>query len=439
MLLFIVFIFLHFILLQQIKDSISKFVLWSFFLVWSGAIILSQFGFYGLDIPKDRTILYVSIHLITFYAGFFIVNQKSTKHKLNLQKIDSKLGESIFKIIDNKYFLSLFGVLFLYVFSLYLKLRAFLAVSQSLGDARNAFYEGNFYGPYYELINNFLLTPISCVLMFAWGYMTIKKRNILWVLIGVFLFLNFSLSGGRLGYFKIFITLVFVWQIFSYGRKLVSLFSKRSLLIISLGIGVYLLTVFITSARLGGVSSSQQFEKEYVEETNKHMVTYFVGPVVAFDYALENNYVSKNRGYKYGALTFSSIEEILYIGVLRLNRDYKRPISEYSKLIQHDLILIGDGITWNALFTWCLYFYLDLGVAGLILFPFIFGIMIRKLIFYCYKNPNLYSLSILCFFYVDLMISVMKYSWQSFALIVMLLFFFYMSNKSKNKRLIALK
>ena len=439
MLLFIAFIILHFVLLQQIKDSISKFVLWSFFLVWSVAIIISQFGFYGLNIPKDRTILYISIHLLSFYAGFFIVNQKKSNQKLHLKEIESSLENRAFKIVYNKFFLALLAVLLLYVISLYLKMQALLAVTQSLGEVRNAYFEENLFGPYYYFINLFVLTPVSCLLLFVWGYMTLKKKNILWVVIGLFLFLYFSLGGGRIGYFKIFISLVLVWQIFSGGhKKRIRVFDRRTLYIGALGVALYFLIIFTTAARMGNVSGNQSFADEYVEETNTQLLSYYVGPIAAFDYALENDYVSKNGGYKYGALTFSSIEEILYIGVLRLNRDYKRPISEYSKLIQHNIIWIGDGITWNALFTWCLYFYLDLGVAGLILFPFIFGIIIRKIIFYCYNNPNLYSLSILCFFYVDLMISVLKYSWQSFSLILMLVFFFYMSNKSR-KRIIVTK
>lgn len=434
MLLYAVFILLHFILLGQIKDRISRFAIWSYFLVWSASIILSQFGLYGLNIPDNRTITYVSIHLISFYLGYILIGRDYVKNYLHYEQIELSLDNSVKTILSNKIFWALFAILFLYVTSLYAKMRAFLMVTQSLGEVRTAFYQEDFYGPYFYYINLLVLTPISCILLFLWGYMTIKKRNIPWILIGLYLLMFFSLGGGRLGYFKIFMGVVFVWQFLFYGRNLFKqLFSRRFLFLASLTVALYFLIVYTTSARMGNVSAANSFEEDYVEQTNTQLVSYFVGPLVAFDYALNDDYTSKIGGYKYGALTFASVEELLYIGVLRLDRQYHRPIEKYVDQTQNNYVWIGKQTTWNALYTWCLYFYCDFGIVGLILFPFIFGLMFRKLIFYCCRRPNMYSISLLCFFYVDIILSVMKYSWQSFTILLMILLYIYMSNRSKTK------
>ena len=430
MLIYFIFVLLFFGFLHLIKDSVSRIFIWSFCAVWSGTIILSQFGFYGLYIPSNLTISLVSVHLMSFCAGFLLVREKNKPNTFSIHHVSSHINDYIKEIVHNKYFLALFFILLVYVFTLYRKLNALIMFTDSLGEVRGRFYEENIYGPYYTMLNKFILYPFSSILLFAWGYMTLKSRNIYWLIFGIFLFLYFSLSGGRFGYMRIFISFIFAWQLLGEGvSRIHHFFSKKTIWIAAISVAVYFLMVFMTNARLGYYTEAQSFDKENIEKGNIHMVSYYVGPIIALDHAITHDYPSKMGGYKYGALTFSSLEEFFAMFAFKLQPGYQRPILDYIRVVQDVKIDVGPS-TWNALYTWCLFFYCDFGVIGFVIFPFLFGLFYRKVIFYCSNTANIYSLSLLCFIFVDLVLTPIKFGWQSYTILLMMLFFYYMSNRT---------
>lgn len=427
-------VFLIFVSTQKrIKDPISKVFIWTFFILWVVQGVLSQFGIYDNYIPKARTIVLVSIHLLFFYMGF---NKNSIK--LDVNKGNSRnslvyLREQENRICKNPVFILILLLSFLYVISIFSKYLGAILFAQSISDARADNQLQELYGNAYYYINMLVLVPMATITTFLFAFKTFEKRDWMWLVMGLFLLMYKSLGGGRLGFLNIFIAIVFVGIYLTIQTKKDGSFIKRYsrfLIMGVLAIGLYFLIGLVTAGRKGDVSMSKHAFEENQETTNMHFYNYYVTPLVAFDYSINNNLVEKQGGFHYGALTFNCVEEAFYIVLHKLGFNYNRPIAEYGDLIQENYINLGS-MNWNALYTWCNFFYFDLGVFGLILFPFLIGLLVRKIINYFYKKSNVFSASLLVLAYYVITMSMVSFYFSGFSSFFTLILLLFLSNKSE--------
>lgn len=437
MVLFVVFIFFYIIVRKKILDVVSKFFIDTFVLIWSLSIILSQTGALKLAIPQDSTLMIVSLHLFSFVIGFLSVKINWGKNvRYGVEKmitIDNQIRIGVDKVISNKLFLAIFLISFVYVIHLGAKFYATLILLQTMKDVRSSFYEGELYGPAFTLLNPYILYPLSTFLLFLFGYMTIFKRNWLWSLIGVYLFVYYSLGGGRLDYVRMLISIIFCAFclrafIRHTGKNVLQKYQYHIITGVTF-IVLYVLIVLITAARYGDVGANQQVFADNRSEGNEQIYLYFVGPIVAFDYSVEKDLVSNIGGYKMGALTFASVEEVLYVIANKVGVPWRRPINDYGNLFQEETIEIGDGVSWNALYTWCNYFYCDMGIIGILLLPAIIGFFFRHAIKYFYYHTNIYSASLILLLFISLSFSIIQYPMGSSAFLICVLMLLFFSNK----------
>lgn len=434
MLLLIISFVLFIILLRLIKDAVSRIVFFSFGGIWYLASLLSLFGIDGINIPGDWTLSLISFHLIFFYLGFITLNNKANNNR-HTPFTNRTLSESISRITESKVFICLFILVAIYVVQLFARYWSRVLILSSMGDVRSELYSGELFGPHHPDIDSFILTPLSWVLCVVLAYLVKNKRYMYALFIAFYLIVYYSLGGGRFGYFKILLTFIFVSAALlmphSKGGK--SAFSngfwKKTMLLI---IVFYVAIVFTTAGRMGDVGFSRKIFEENVEATSNEMVAYFVGPIAAFDNTITNG-VSSIGGYKGGGLTLSSIDMLWYAISHRIGINYKRALEAYTDVRQYQYISIGYGHDrWNALYTWCDYFYCDLGLLGVILFPFFWGGIMRATIVYYYRKPNVYSASILVFFYTLICFSIFMYLFNQLGILFGICVLFFLSSKSRN-------
>lgn len=409
-------------------DSISKKFLLSYAAVWFLALLLSTNGAAGLNIPDDNTVVLLIAHLFMFLFGF-----KTTKIKsCNTQAFTDTLRFSVDKFLDNKIFNYILIACLLYVLSMFAVFYKTVLVMQSLADVRTEFYEGDLYGSMYGLINTFILTPLDYVLFPLFGYMCIRRRNWQWGLAAIYLLVHSSLAGGRLGYIRIFLGIIFfvfcLSDISRHGKN-----RKNILIMAFASIAVYLLIIFTSAGRSGSVGFDMATLREGQEVANEHITSYTSGPIAAFDYALSNDYVQKVGGYKHGGLIFTTVEGLFYTLVGRLGITYERPITPVVEVLQNQPIDIGASNYWNALYTSCIYYYLDFGILGVIVLPFIIGLLFRYSIKRYYLDSNVYSFILVGYVFLKLIFSIIQFNFTNFSELLLVCMLVYMSEKKRNR------
>jgi len=106
--------------------------------------------------------------------------------------------------------------------------------------------------------------------------------------------------------------------------------------------------------------------------------------------------------------------------------------------LQTDYIYIGQDIEFNYAYTNVLYFYLDFGIPGIIVFSFLWGYFIRRMIFLFYQRLDMYMTILLCYLYSIIFLSVFTWKFidmDSFLVISFLLILSRRSFKTNSLRL----
>lgn len=371
----------------------SKRILTLFIVLWFSVLIITQFGIYGLPVPKTYTVVLLLISVFSFIMGF-------CSYRCNYGRVALGVDcmRQVSRIMNNRIFIVIIIAVVLYLFSL-----AGIYFEQiqvmSLSEIRTSYYSGSdsIYGRFFGLINHYLLIPFTGILAALFGYGVIFRRDWKLLVIFVLLLVYSMLGGGRFGYLLHFIIpAIFAGYVFR-GEK-IKLKPKRILSMIIVAVTVFLIFVMITGARRGGADM-----KDAVELTVKDVLTYANGPVVAFEYSIEHDYPQMIGGYGYGRLTLHAIDDFFVIGLGTLSgvdREYFKPPFDILVDIKQDTpITLGTNFRWNALYTWNLFFYNDLGVLGMIIFPFLIGRIARYVIceFYKYRNFGIFIVALFLF------------------------------------------
>lgn len=413
-------------------DTLSKRILIPYALIWFISLALSTMGINGLYVPEDSTIYLLVAHLFMFLLGFSIKKSK----RIRMNPLTESLVESIELLIRKRWFQLIILICMLYSLSLFAIYWRAVAIMQSLGELRDEFYDGNLYGPLYTILNTFFLAPFDYFLYPIFGYMCIKKRNWLWMAMFVYLMAHASLSGGRFGYVRILLGVGFV--AFCLFSQLSKQYKKRmvALIIVAAVLG-YGLVVVTSGARKGYIGLDKESIEAGIEVANEHLISYTSGPITAFDYALNNNYIKQVGGYKYGGLVSSSIINFIYMTVSRFGIEFRQPIEVVAHLLQDNLIYIGlDELYWNALFTSCMYYYFDFGIIGVLLIPLILGRLISLCVTFYFRDSNVFSLALVSFVFIKMIFSIVQYNFTPCGEFILVFLLYCLSKK---KRKISLK
>lgn len=412
---------------KQIQDRPSKLMLDAYVGYWTIAIILSIIRIGGLYEVGDYTYFIIIISLFSFIVGFcFVSIPVSLSNDVVLW---NQTTFNIERIIKNKMFLIILGCVCIYVYKTLIVFFNAVLFSQSLGEVRTEFYSGELYGSVFNQVNAFVLTPFSIISTPIFAYLIFFKRNWVCCLLGFFLFGYESLGGGRIGYIRIFIAIIFVLCILLNTQQI---YKKKFHRFISVtGISLFALLALLTTLRtVGYKDSADSGIKESINGLIEHICSYTAGPIVAFDYSLNHDYEGQIGGLKYGQLTFSAPIGAINLFTSRLGFTFPMALHDLVEIKQNKQIQVSEKITYfNALYTSNLFFYYDLGVLGVILFPFLLGFTIRKLIKRMYiKKAALNMIIIVSWCFYVMLFSVMDYKLVNPYVILTLFILYYFNS-----------
>lgn len=428
---FVLFIscFMFFFINRQHIDLPSKRILLLYSFYWLISLFFSTLGLYGFNTPKLTTVFCMLCSCMMLTIGFLSV--KVPVVSVNLK--DSKLVNSVSSLMKNKFFIAVVIILLLYSFSLFYKYYQFIS-SGNLYEVRSLYYASqneNMYGLLFPQVNYYILKPVTLIFSSLFGFSILYNRSKITVVLFIFIFILSSLGGGRLDYFRYLIFPLLLFGLCFHYKKIKMTLSRSCYLVIACA-SVFLLLSVVGAGRRGHMEFDMESLNVGIEMTTEHLMSYSYGPIVAFDYALENNYVDKIGGYACGALTFNAFNEFLVKICNNIGVNYGSVFSDFVNLKQDVWIpLSGQHYdqSWNALFTWNLFFFMDFGILGILILPFLYGVLIRKAILLFMANQNIYSMILLYILFLYLILSVLDFNLVTFPIGFLLLFLWYKAKK----------
>ena len=384
----------------------SRLILTSFSLFWFISIFLSIIQVGGLFEVSGYTYFILYVNIFFFSLGFFSIKLTNSQCTfLTKDYVENRIEH----IIHNKLFIFLVIFVCIYVYSLLIVFFEALASSMSMSDIRTDFFSGELYGPLFAQIDAFVLSPLVILSTPVFSFLIFYRRNFVCLLLFFFLFGYESLSGGRFGYVRIILAVVFMLIIVLRSYKIEPVRFKRFFMLFFISLS--LLLAVITVSRTSEERKVDADIEESINSTLGHLGVYTAGPVVALDHAIKFNYVDRIGGFQYGALTLSGVTSVVNLFTSRLGFVFDLPLEKkLMKIKQLEQISVSNSFTsFNALYTAILYFYCDLHLLGVILFPFIFGCITRYVIkkFYIYQSFCL--LALISWLYYVIIFSVVDF------------------------------
>lgn len=366
----------------NLNNIIYRNMILVFLTFWGTMLILSNFNPFNIYDVSNRTYFLLLLFVISFSAG--ALSSKSLK--CNVQSNNSiNFNHLIEMLIVNKLFIfiiTLLDIVLLYLFIKEQSILAYYSVAEMRVNLDELLYEGN---SFLGLTRNMIIVPITPVVTFLGTYLLMynRKYKIPLILVLFFVIISALLGGSREGILKIAVYCVFMiickdcFTLKGYHKKAIWPMLIKFIPILAL---VLIVMSNMTAQREFNINGfSWNGVVLGAESLSKHFVTYCVGPFRALDYSLENEYLETVGGYKYGGCTLGFIDGMLSLILNALGINHVASYKELTSLLQDNWISIGGGESFNFAYTAAIFHYIDLGLLGVCLFPFIFGRIIARI------------------------------------------------------------
>lgn len=396
MLIIVIFIFLLQVLhiKRFIKDSLSRLFLYSYTIYWNVSLIISFFRPYGMASNNDNTYIILLLGMLSFYIGFSTFGNVHSINRFNNNNL--LLFNYTDKLVRNKVILSIYAVCSLFALSYARN----ALVAAELNDGAIMFenrleliFGGSAFG---SLLYNYVLIPMfyfTLTLLSLTLFHRSRKYIPFYVLSCIFLVSYTILAGGRSVFVIMMMYLVITYISLKSLKKRIRIPKKQIGFGFILGILVFIGMSLQTGYRkTGSYSFSGDDIVSSVSDMGEMFMVYSVIPIRLFDVALEND-VPEKFGMQYGRATIAGTDEIVCGLIKRITGDKPWSTAEIVKYTQDTWIRIIPG-TWgyNYCYTALFYNYIDFGIAGVIILPFIFGFILRYYVFQFLRYRSLPSL-----------------------------------------------
>lgn len=398
MLLIIIISYLLLIIIIRIaiNDIISKKLLIVYISYWCLSLFLCALNFKGYYEVEDETYFLLLAHLFMFLIGFIVIRPAS-KYKSIKCDLDTS------KLLGNYLFLGIFIVFFIYVASAFIRQRGVIALYGVSGIRGDDFYElvipkgqFSFFSTIITSFNHFSICMMYYLLFF----------NRRWLYISFFFAFSllFALLGGGRNQFMIFIYYAvsmyivkdFVKSSIRGNVSKYRLSNKQKYLFCSIIFSAIVGMSYFTSLRNYNYTISSDTLLDGFYDTSEVFVTYSVGPIVAFDRGIKME--KFNKEHFWGAATFCGFEQLAYKSFFKyIFPNYKISYDNVTGYIQHNRISISKNSTWNYAYTSCFYYFCDFGTWGILIMPFLLGLVSRCIINVMEKNLNIFTLALFLF------------------------------------------
>lgn len=397
------FIFSVFII-RLIPDRISKFIIYSFTLYWYISLAISTFQPMKYYEVSTKTYLILLLGVLSFIFGFTYL-----KPKTNTKNIEhNNLLKSIDNILSNKIVIICILFLTIYLFSF---AQQTLAASFLSGKAARATGDDTIYID--NTLFSFIYTTVAFP-VFHW-VMTVmpvcifnfEKKYILPVIIFILFIISFIIiNAGRSSFMIMLLYILIIYYINKNGHIKIS-FKNVIGLVLLLTIVLSGISAMTNFRDYGTFKMDKQSFTENINDTKERILSYSVLPIVLFDRSLKEDYMNKFDGPLLGKATFAGPE--LYIGnVIKkyIYPEYKTANDVVISYVQDNYFNISPTSQANFAYTGIFYHYLDFGIIGVVILPFLFGLFFRTIIFSLYQQTNLALLALIGFLYFIMMYSV---------------------------------
>lgn len=425
LILLIVFLILVFYLSRNNQNVICKRSNVVLLSMWSVALILSvnnPFHLYPVSFP---TYLLLLLFLLSFTCGFSLTNNIAT-----IGDSDNGDSESAIAFIErlalNKFFLAILAFCDIYLFFLFMRYASTLAL-MSAADVRSEgmqgiLFEGN---TLMGLSFNWLVVPMTFFADIFIAYLVLFKRKLFPILLYLpCVIITPYINGSRAGFLHPIIMLCFFCACcpFLWRNIKTKNYLKRFIpIIVFVLVGLSVIS-FMTTQRY---DKTEKLSVESImmgyEKTSEQFVTYLIGPFRAFDYALENDYKEQLGGSTFGRSTLGFLDSTIEFILEHLGIKYERANSAIYAKLQNDWIFIpfGFNFAYTALFN----FYMDFGILGIAIIPFLLGLLYKKICNSYAETHNPITLMLLMYlFYVffDMFFTWRMYKMQSMVILIWL-------------------
>lgn len=412
---------------SQTVDKIAKKLFIIYMIWWIVPVSLSDLGLEGLYHVTNWSMCLQLLHLFAFTLGVLCYKKRKKCLYVNKKDVDYSLEKQLLNVIGNKYFIGILIISLIIVIQFFVIYQAQVAYLGAASLARSAYYEGELFGPLFYYIDGLLLRPVNFICLTLFGYAIFKKRNWVCLLMGTYLVLKASLNASRFEITYIIFAVIFMNMVIVKKN-----ITKRIPMLLVAGLVFYIGISYTTAIRHGFFDfTAESIYENGMKLTNEQLITYDVGAQVAFNYALEHDYLGKMGGYSYGGITFCSFTNFINFITARLGLTVNQAIEDYAELAQNHIIWVSDVTEHNALYTSSLIYYLDAGVIGIILFPFIFGMCFHYLIRKTQDTGSVWICIMSCVFYVQMLKSAMNWGFTSAFDFMFLLFVLFMVTRKK--------
>lgn len=388
------FLLLGIICLNKIYKSF--YLLFNFF--WLSISILSYIMPTGNRIINSETYILIFLFLLFINTGYIFSNLFFHKNKAKV--LNEKL--SIDSLIKTKWIKLYLIICFIILIYYGLKYTSLLSIYKGV-DARNMrFFVGSLFNSTLELLfYNYIVTPskyLSCFLISFYIYTGSIKLNKIIPLI-LIVFLSSYIGGGR---FIIVYLMFSIITVLILNKKTINI--NNSILIMNRkNIKIYIVVMFFILLSLGTMIYMTSFRNnvytlssneisKFGEVLYKQVIDYNVGPIGALDYALDIGMLTNNN-YFGRAVLFPFIEDFFQFSLGYLGISFTSVHMAIAEVLNQE-ILIGTT-TFNALFSALYWFYCDLGMIGIVIYSFSFGIIVEYVIYLFLKYRSIFALGIL--------------------------------------------
>ena len=435
----IVFAILLWIVRISVANSVMRSVMYVYLGYWALSILVSLTNPYGFYIVSDKTYALLLINVIAFTAGVLVYGNKGTTAVKSTQLKNVQFD--IEHIIDSKLFMAILIISDIILIVLYMRFAALLA-SYSAVEVRteaDLLFEGS---SFLSLTYNLFLNPFCSIVMFLASYLIIfnRKKILPLLLMILFVYIYSEVTVSRLSFFRLFLCVIFILfcrSIFARTVHRRRRFSVGSFLgVISSVIIVFSILAFMTAQRNHGVNSfSFQAVSIGADDLLHDFASYSVGPFRAFDYAINADYISEFGGLQYGRSTLGFIDCFFELILRRVGVNYHSSYSKVIDLLQNEWIDIGGGSTFNFAYTAVFTHYIDLGYVGVILFPFLFGLIFHYFVRQFEKSQSTAILILLSYLFFVAVFTVFNWRLDRHNSTFLFIYLYFM-NKLINRKMV---
>lgn len=418
-----------------IKDKISKCLICIYVTYWCVSLFICRINPYEFYQVSDKSYFLLLFHVVSFLIGFSLIKVRGG----NFGKVDLSLE----RIVTKPLFLCLFFVCFLFVCYIFMRQRALLAF-YSLSDVRGDFMDlalgksGPLYLMYSVVASAMYHFSLCCVVYLLF----FDRKWKLIVLLFSYVLLFSILGGGRAQIMNIAYYLLGIWilsdRIISLRCGRILKYKIPTMLKILIPIIIVFAVVamsFMSAMRSGGYTQfSMKALSEGLNILGQTFVEYSIGPIVAFDTAIDNDtYLKQCEGYWYGRATFGGFDYLFYLLGRKLGVYFASAYDSTTLFLQYEYIFIGPDRLWNYAYTSCIYYYFDFGYMGILILSCVLGIIVRTIIRRFYNVVDIYSIAMIIFIAFCLYMSVFSGYLHKLVTIPYILSLLFLSNRSRQK------